>query len=278
MIKLVKESIVYWANHRATRLGAAISYYTVFSLAPLLIILIALAGLVLDKAVVTESVVEEVTVLVGKEGGEFIESIMKTTSEPSTGIIATIIGIATLLLGATAVFAELKASMDDFWNTPKKIHHKGFLAFIKKRVLSFSMIPVLVFLLLISLVLSAGINSLSDYIKDIANVKILFNTIDIAISFVLVTMLFAFIYRFIPDIKLPWKETLLGASATSILFAIGKFLISFYLTKALSIDAYGSAGALIIIMVWVYYSVQIFFIGASITYVYSKKHGYLKNR
>lgn len=277
MFALLKETFQEWRDDGAARLAAALAYYTTFSLAPLLVLIIAIAGLVGGHEAAQSQVMIQVEDLLGAEGREFVQGMLETASQPATGFVATILGIVTLLFGALGVFGELQNSLNTIWEVKPK-PAKGFLdgikRFVVKRLLSFTMVLGIGFLLLASLVVSAALSALGEYIGTrwpLADFWL--QLINFIISFAVITLLFAMIFKFLPEIKIAWKDVWLGAAVTSILFNLGKFLIGFYLGRSEVGNTFGAAGSLAILLIWIYYSAQILFFGAEFTQVYANRDG-----
>jgi len=278
---IIRRSFSHWTSHNASRLGAALSYYTVFSIAPLLFIVSSIAGLLLSPVAVQNVLTGEIAALIGSDGAAFIQSLLVEAHKPAAGITATVVGFIFLIIGASGVLSELKSSLDDFWDTKesdKPARSRGFMGFVRTRILTLSLIPVLVFLLLVSLAASAFLGAAGSRFGLLSGPTLLLDCFNAFYTFLIVGLLFTFIYRFLPEKHLPWKDTLLGGAFTAALFMIGKALIGVYLSTIAGTSAFGAAGALIIVLVWVYYSIQIFFLGAAITYVYSSMHGQLRKK
>jgi membrane protein len=244
-----------------------------FSIAPLLLIAISVAGLIFGEEAARGQVVTQIQGMVGREGGEAIEGAIQNASKPSTSILATIIGLATLFLGASGVFGQLKDALNTIWEVKPK-PGRGILATIKERFLSFTMVLGVGFLLLTSLVISAALAALGTFMSGLLpGLDILWQVVNFVISFAVVTLLFALIYKVLPDVKIAWRDVWIGAAVTALLFTIGKFLLGLYLGNASVGSAYGAAGSLLVILVWIYYSAQILFFGAEFTQVYAKRQG-----
>jgi membrane protein len=277
MFNLLRETIQEWKEDGATRLAAALAYYTTFSLAPLLVLIIAIAGLIGGREAAQTQTMAQVEDLLGTEGREFVQGMIESASQPETGLAATFIGAVTLLFGALGVFGELQNSLNTIWEVkpkPAKNWLDGIRRFVIKRLLSFTMVLGIGFLLLASLVLSAALSALGEYIGNrwpLADFWLsLFNFL---ISFAVITLLFAMIFKFLPEIKIAWKDVWLGAAVTSALFSIGKFLIGLYLGRSEVGNTFGAAGSLAILLIWIYYSAQILFFGAEFTQVYANRYG-----
>lgn len=277
MFNLLKDTVREWREDGANRLAAALAYYTTFSLAPLLVLIIAIAGLVGGQEVAQTQTMAQVQDLLGVEGREFVQGMIESASKPRTGLTATIIGTVTLLFGALGVFGELQNSLNTIWEVkpkPAKGFVDGVKRFIVKRLLSFTMVLGIGFLLLASLVVSAAISAMAAYIGNrwtLADFWL--ELINFLVSFLVVTVLFAMIFKFLPEIKIAWKDVWLGAAVTSVLFSLGKFLIGLYLGRSEVGNTFGAAGSLAILLIWIYYSAQILFFGAEFTQVYANRYG-----
>ena len=272
-LELLKETYTDWSEDKASRLAAALAYYTVISLAPLLVIIISIAGLAFGKEAAQGQVVEEMRHFVGDQGAEAIQTIILNTSNPQSGILASIFGIATLLFGASGVFAQLQDGMNTIWEVQPK-PGRGIFALIKDRFLSLTMVLGVGFLLLVALVVSAGLAAFGKFLGGFLPLpEFIMASINFLISFVVITLLFAMIFRYLPDVKISWRDVWFGAAITSFLFTVGKFLLGFYLGRSSTTSAYGAAGSLVLILIWVYYSSQILFFGAEFTQVYANKYG-----
>ena len=263
-----------WQDDQATRLAAALSYYTVFSIAPLLIIVIAVVGLVIGQREAQGQIVGQIAGYIGEDGAGFIEGILQQMSQPRNSILATIIGIITLLLGATGVFGELQASLNQIWDvSPKRQSaQQGIRTLIFNRVLSFGMVLAIGFLLLVSLIVSAVATAAGTWLfGDRIDIAFVSQLLNFALGFAVITLMFALIFKFLPDTKVHWKDVWLGAAVTALLFSVGRLLISFYLAHSSTTSVYGAAGSLVVLLLWVYYSAQILFFGAEFTQVYSRR-------
>jgi membrane protein len=277
MVNLLRDTVREWREDGANRLAAALAYYTTFSLAPLLVLIIAIAGLVGGHDVAQTQTMAQVQDLLGEEGREFVQGMIESASRPRTGLTATIIGTVTLLFGALGVFGELQNSLNTIWEVkpkPAKGFVDGVKRFIIKRLLSFTMVLGIGFLLLASLVVSAAISALAEYVGNrwtLADFWL--QLINFLVSFLVVTILFAMIFKFLPEIQIAWKDVWLGAAVTSVLFSLGKFLIGLYLGRSEVGNTFGAAGSLAILLIWIYYSAQILFFGAEFTQVYANRYG-----
>lgn len=273
VLELLKATFNEWIDDKAPRLGAALSYYTIFSLAPMLIIAIAVAGLVFGEEAARGQIVGQLQGLVGVEGGKAIETMLQSVSKPSTGIIATIIGVFTFILGATGAFVELQEALNTVWEVQPK-PGSGIKSMLRYRLLSFSVLLGVGFLLLVSLVLSAAISAVTKFMGGFfPGFNFVAHALNFALSFGVVTVLFAMIYKILPDVKLAWSDVWVGAAVTSLLFTIGKAIIGLYLGTGSVSSAYGAAGSLVVLLVWIYYSAQIMLLGAEFTQVYADRFG-----
>jgi membrane protein len=274
---LIKLSYQGWKEDKASRLSAALAYYTIFSLAPLLVIIIALTGLFWQREVVQSQVMTQIESLVGAEGRVFVADLLTSASHPVEGITATIIGIITLLFGALGVFNELHNALNTIWEVREE-ETQGFLESLKKvifsRLLSFTMILGIGFLLLVSLVISAGLSAVQETIGNAIPVsEILLQLVNLVISIGVITVLFALIFKFLPDAEIAWRDVWLGAFVTAVLFSLGKFLIGIYLGNSAVASSFGAAGSLVLLLIWIYYSAQILLFGAEFTQVYANQFG-----
>jgi membrane protein len=272
--QLVRDSVSAWIDDFAPSMGAAISYYTVFSIAPLLLIVIAVAGLVLGREAASGQIFAQLQGLLGDEGATAIQGMVESASLSGKSLFATAIGVVTLIIGATTVFTELQSALDRIWESPAAEKKEGIWSLLRSRVLSFGMILAIGFLLLISLVLSAALSALGSWWAPMfGGWEILLQVVNLVVSLVVVTLLFAMIYKFLPRAKIGWHDVWIGAAATALLFTLGKFLIGLYIGKSSVASGFGAAGSLVIVLVWVYYSAQIFLLGAEFTWVYAFRHG-----
>lgn len=269
--ELVKQTMKEFAEDKVPRLGAALAYYTMFSLAPLLIIAIAIAGFVFGDEAARGRVTAELGSLINEDAAATIEDLILNAGRPQAGVAATAIGVVTLLLGASGVVGQLKDSMNTIWEVAPK-PGRGLLGLIKDRFLSLAMVLGIGFLLLVSLLLSAGLDAVSGWaFGDDASTAI--QILNFVASFAVVTLLFAIIFKVLPDVKVAWRDVWIGALATALLFNIGKFLIGQYLARSSTASIFGAAGSLILILLWIYYSSQILFFGAEFTQVYANRYG-----
>ncbi len=272
-LNVVKQTFAEWNQDNVPRLGAAMAYYTVVSIAPLLLVIIAVAAFAFGREAAEGAIVSQIQGLVGETAAQAIQGMIQNASKPSTGILATIIGIVTLLAGASGVFAELQAALNTIWKAPAR-PDSGLLDLVRARFLSLMMVLGMGFLLLVSLVLSAGLAALGSYAETLLPLpESVLHLISFVISFGVITLLFAMMYKILPDVPVAWNDVWMGAAVTAFLFTFGKFLIGIYIGKANFASTYGAAGSLVVILVWVYYSTQILLLGAEFTNVYARRHG-----
>lgn len=270
---LLKETVKEWQEDKVPLLAAALAYYTIFSLAPLLIIVIAIAGLAFGEEAARGTLDNQIAGLVGTDGAKTIQTMIQSAYQPSSGIVASVISIVTLLLGASGVFAQLQEALNTIWEAPPK-KGDGIGSMVKSRTLSFAMVLVIGFLLLVSLVISAALATVNSFFSSLLpGFDFLWQLVNFAISFAVITVLFGLIYRVLPDVKVPWSDVWHGAVVTSLLFTVGKWLIGLYLGHSSVSSAYGAAGSFVVVLIWVYYSAQILLFGAEFTQVYSKRFG-----
>ncbi len=276
LFHLFKETYEEYQRDDVPRLSAALAYYTAFSLTPLLLVVIGIAGIMFDRVEVQRQVLAQISSLVGSEGAAVIEGTLQSSLDPATGRIATVIALITLIAGSGAVFGQLQSSLNKIWNVQPRPNAglKSILRTLKTRFISLSMVLGAGFLLLVSLVLSTVIAALDTFLHGIApQLHTLIQIANLVVSFGITTLLFAMIYMWLPDADIAWSDVWAGAAFTSVMFTLGKSLIGLYLGSSSVASAYGAAGSLIIILLWVYYSAQILFFGAEFTQVYSRMRG-----
>jgi len=272
-VDLIKTSFKEWKEDNASRLAAALAYYTIFSISPLLIIALAIAGQFIDQSVVRDQLMTQISGLVGQQGADIISTMLQNAHRPTTGLLASIFGIVTLLMGASGFFGELQGALNTIWEvTPKP--NRGIWGTIKDRFFSFTMVLGLSFLLLVSLVISTALSALNNYITgNVASASILLGVVNFAISFGVVALIFALIFKFIPDVEIAWRDVWFGSVVTALLFMVGKTAIGIYLGTSSVASSYGVAGSLVVLLLWIYYSAQILFLGAEFTQVFADKYG-----
>ena len=271
---LVRESVRGWSGDYAPSMGAALSYYTLFSIAPLLLIVISVAGLAFGADAARGEIFEQLKGLMGEEGARAVERLLQNVSEPRSGALGTLGGFGVLLLGATTVFNELQNDLDRIWRVPEQAKSGGVWQLLRTRLLSFGLILGVAFLLIVSLILSAALSALGKWWAPVfGGWALLAQAVDLAASFGLMTLVFAMIYKVMPRERIGWRDVWVGAAVTAALFAVGKLLIGLYLGRTGVASAFGAAGSLVLVMAWVYYSAQIFLLGAEFTRVYAHTHG-----
>lgn len=268
---ILKEAGPEWVADKAPRLGAALAYYTIFSIAPLLVIAIGIAGLVFGEEAARGQITSQVSKVVGQQGGEAIQAMVQSASKSSKGAIATVLGIVMLLFGAAGLFGQLQDALNTIWEVQPK-PGRGVWGFVRDRFLSFSMVLGVAFLLLVSLVVSSALAAIGGLLGDWQTGAVGLG-VTALLDLVVITTLFALIYRFVPDAEIAWRDVWLGASLTAALFTLGTFFIGLYLGQAGVGSAYGAAGSLAVLLVWLYYSAQIFLFGAELTKAYSNQFG-----
>lgn len=271
---VLKQAVVSWNDDYAASMGAALAYYTAFSLSPLLIIAIALAGLAFGQDAASRQVVSELGGLIGSEGAKAIQELLAHASKPGSSVLASVIGVVTLILGASSVFGELQTSLDRIWKAPAVRQASGIISLIRARLLSFGMVVAMGFLMLVSLLIGAGLSALHQW--SVARIGVgayLLQALNVAVSFGVTTVVFASAYRILPRARIDWSDVWTGASVTAVFFTVGKYLIGVYIGRAGVTSGFGAAGSLVVILVWVYYSAQVFLLGAEFTWVFAHRHG-----
>ncbi|RZA36054.1 MAG: YihY/virulence factor BrkB family protein [Lysobacteraceae bacterium] len=278
LVHVMRCAVSEWLDHRASSKGAALAFYTLFSLAPVLVLVIAVAGFFYGAEAAQGQLMSQLRGLVGAQGAETIQAILAGAQNKDTGRIATIVATVLLLIGATSVFAELKDSLDEIWDVPAP-KNAGVWNVIRTRLLSFGLILVLGFLLMVSLVVSAALAVVESYIGGMwKEAAVIMGWIAWAVSFLVIATLFGVIYKLLPRIKLSWRDVTIGALGTAAMFTLGKFGIGLYIGNSGAADSFGAAGSLIALLLWVYYSAQIFFLGAEFARQYALKMGSLKHK
>jgi membrane protein len=275
---LFKQTITEFSSDKVPRLGAALAYYTIFSLAPLLLIVIAIAGLAFGHDAAQNKIFEQLKGVMGPTTASDVQEMVKNAAKPKSGTVATVIGLVTLILGASGVFGQLKDALNTIWDVePRK--SGGILVLIKDRFLSFAMVFGVGFLLLVSLAIDTAITAMGTYATDhLPGGEALWHIVELVFSFCVITVLMAMIFRVLPDLRIEWRDVWLGATLTSLLFILGKFALGIYFAKSAVGSSFGAAGSLVIVLLWVYYSAQILLFGAEFTQVYARSHGSLKEQ
>jgi membrane protein len=272
--ELLKNTAVEWWNDNTFRLAAALAFYTIFSVTPVLLIAVGAASLFFSRATAVDRVVAEIQRLIGEQGAGAIRQVLESSAGLGKGAWAITVGIVTLIFGATIVFAELQSDLNHIWGVKSEVRRGLILDLVLNRLRSFSIALGVGFLLLVSLVLSAALTGVQDYLMDwMPSLPWLWRAGNITISFFIVAILFAMIYKYLPDVQIEWRDVWIGALVTSVLFNGGKYLISIYLGHAAIGSAFGAAGSFAVLLVWIYYSALISFFGAEFTQVYARRHG-----
>ncbi len=273
---MFRKAATAWMDDFAPSMGAAISYYTVFSLAPLLVIVIAIAGAVFGREAVTGQIVAQLSGLIGKDGAQVVQGLVAAASDTDKGLVAGLISVVVLVIGATTVFAELQSALDRIWHVPVKDKPSGISALLRTRLLSFGLILGVAFLLMVSLSVSAAVAALGTWAGGLLpGWEVLLQVINIAISVSIATLMFAMIYKLMPSTPIAWRDVWVGAGVTAVLFEVGKLLIGLYLGKSSVTESFAAAGSLVVLLAWVYYAAQVFLLGAEFTKVFADEHGSL---
>jgi membrane protein len=253
---LVKRTIDEAGDDKIPRLAASLAYYTLLSLSPLLVLAVAVAGVVFGEDAARGQIAQQLQQVFGAEAGEAIQALVAHAKQPGSGVLGTIVGLVVLLFGASGVFGELQDSLNTIWEVAPP-PGRGILGVVKDRFLSFTMVLGVAFLLLVSLIVSAGLAAFGRWLSSFADVEWLWQAVNFAVSLGMITLLFALVFKVIPDVKLRWRDVWMGAAVTAALFTLGKFLIGFYVGKAGVASPYGAAGSLVVLVVWVFYSAQV---------------------
>jgi len=278
ILKVLRCAVTEWLDHRASSKGAALAFYTLFSLAPILVLVIAVAGFFYGEEAAQGQLLAELRGLLGAQGADTIQSILAGAQNKDTGRFATIVATVLLIVGATTVFSELKDSLDEIWGLPAP-PDAGIWNTIRTRLLSFGMVLVLGFLLMVSLVVSAATTVAEKFITGVwQEAAIVMGWVASGIGFLVIATLFGVIYKLLPRVRLSWKDVTIGAIGTAAMFTLGKFGIGLYIGNSGTTDSFGAAGSLIALLLWVYYSAQIFFLGAEFARQYALQMGSLHNK
>lgn len=269
--KLLVDTALSFIDDEALSRGGAIAFYAITSLAPVLLIVIAIAGMVFGRDAAQDAISGQFSALMGKQAADVLQSVIASASTKSSGIVATIVGIAMLMATASGVFGEMQAALNTIWKT--RCRETTLSGLIRARVTSLGLVAALGFLLVVSLVVSAGLTAFANYLDRLSVGVLILSGVNFAVSWLLFALLFGAIYKVLPDRALRWKDVIVGALVTSLLFNIGKALIGWYIGSSAVASSYGAAGGLIVLLLWVYYSAQIFLFGAEFTKIYAKTHG-----
>ncbi|HWT71274.1 MAG TPA: YihY/virulence factor BrkB family protein [Oxalicibacterium sp.] len=272
--RMIKATVNAWIDDFAPSMGAAIAYYTIFSIAPMLVIAIAVAGMIFGQDAAQGEIVTQLRGLIGSEGAVAVQGLLKSANEPTGGVIATILSVITLAIGATAVFAELQSALDRIWRVPVAAKEGGIWNLVRTRLLSFGFVLGLGFLLIVSLVVSTALAALGKWWGGwFGGWQLVLQLLNFVISIAVFTTLFSLIYKFMPRVRLSWHDVWIGAISTTLLFTAGKYLIGLYLGKAGMSSGFGATGSIALLLAWVYYSAQIFLLGAEFTWIYANNYG-----
>ncbi len=273
ILGLFQETFEEWSKDKASRLSAALAYYTIFSIAPLLIIVIAIAGAVFGEDAASGQIFAQIQGLVGEAGAKVIQEAIKNASQPKQGAIASIISIVVLIFGATGLFTELQDALNTIWEVEQK-PGRAVKNMVRNRFLSFAMVLGIGFLLLVSLIISGVLAALLGYFNNlIPGIAFIWQIVNFLVGFAISTVLFGLIFKVLPDVKITWSDVWIGAAITSILFSFGRFLLGQYLGNGSFGSTYGAAGSVVVVIAWVYYAAQILFFGAEFTQVYARRYG-----
>ena len=271
---ILRRALAGWWNDDVPRLGASLAFYTLFALAPILVVAIAIGGLIFGPEAVRGEIVGQIQGLIGRGGAEAVQSMLEGASKPSTSITATVVGIITFFLGATGAFLELQTALNTIWRVKPKSDGRYLQILVMQRVISFGLVVALGFLLVTSLLVSAGLAAIDTYMGNaFPGVVVLWEALNVLVSLGVITLLFAMIYKVLPDVKLVWRDVWVGALVTAGLFTIGKLVIGLYLGTTSIASTYGAAGSVVVILVWVYYSAQVILLGAEFTRAYVEEFG-----
>jgi membrane protein len=270
-LQLIQSAASKWNTYNAPRLGASLAYYALLALAPLLILLVAACALLFNKTTVEADLLADVRDVAGYAEAQTLKTFLDNAQRPSTGIAATAVALITLLFGASGVFVELRDSLNLIWDAPKPRSSSALRGFVRQRLISFAMVLGLGILVLASLILSTGATLLEHFFTMPLNMSPLAHVANHALSLVALALLFAILFKFVPAVRIRWRDVMLGAIFTAVLFEIGKALLALYIGTAGVGSAYGAAGSLVALVVWVYYSAQILFFGAAFTRAYTER-------
>lgn len=273
--RLARKSVQAWMDDYASSIGAAIAFYTVFSLAPLMLIVIGVAGFFWGEEAVRGELMRQVSTMVGESGAQAVEAVVQSgANEPQQGMVATIVSVTFLLIGSTRVFAELQSALDRIWKVPAREKTTGICKLVRARLLSFGLVLSLAFLLLVSLVVSTVLSALGSWAGALLpGWELILQILNTLVSFGILTVLFAMIFKFMPQADVAWKDVWTGAFVTALLFELGKLVIGLYVGKSAVASSYAAAGSLVIVLLWVYYAAQVFLLGAEFTWVYANEQG-----
>jgi len=275
---LARETMASWSDDYAASMGAALAYYTMFSIAPLLLIVISLAGLFFGEQAARGEILDQLEGLMGTEGAHAVQALLASVNQPRAGILATLLGVGALVLGATTVIGELQNALDRIWRAPRRGNEGGIAKWIHSRLTSLGMIMGIGFLLMVSLLASAALATVQRWFGRWLDLGAAASVVDFVLSFGFITVAFAMIYKLMPRVRVEWRDVWIGAVVTSLLFTVGKMAIGVYIGRSAVASAFGAAASLVAMVVWVYWSAQIFLLGAEFTWVYARRCGSLRDR
>ena len=270
---LARETLASWSADYASSMGAALAYYTMFSIAPLLLIVISVAGLFFGEEAARGEILDQLEGLMGVDGARAVQSLLASVNHPQAGILATLFGLGALVVGATTVIGELQNSLDRIWRAPQRDNHAGVFKWFHSRLMSLGMIMGIGFLLMVSLLASALLAGVQRWFGRYVDLGAAASAVDFTLSFAFITVAFAMIYKLMPRVRVEWRDVWIGATVTSLLFTVGKTLIGLYIGKSALASGFGAAGSLAVLLAWVYYSAQIFLFGAEFTWAYAHAFG-----
>jgi membrane protein len=277
--KLLKDSVLAWINDDAPSMGAALAYYTLFSIAPLLLIVIGIAGAVFGMEAARGAIFDQLSGLLGAEAATAVQGLLQSVDAHGDSLLSTVIGAVLLFIGATTVVAELQRALDAIWRAPSRPKPPGWLAFLRTRLLSFGLILGVGFLLMVSLVVSAGLAAWGHWwAPAFGGASTALQAANFVVGLLMTTALFALIYKLMPSVHIAWRDVLIGAAGTALLFSVGKTLIGLYIGTSSVTSGFGAASSLVVLPLWVYYSAQIFLVGAEFTWLYAQRHGSMAGR
>lgn len=272
VMKLLRQAFAKWMKDNALRMGAALSFYTVFSLAPLLIIVIAVSGIVFGQSVAQEQILNQIAQLIGAEGAQAVQALLVAARQQSSSHLPTVVSIMTLLVGATGALVELQDGLNRVWDVPEVTGR--FMVIVLQRLISFALILCIAFLLLVSLVVSAMLSMVGTFLSGrLPGSSFFWQSADFILSWAVITMLFAIIYKILPDTSVHWRDVWMGSAVASVLFTLGKFFVGLYIGRSALASTYGAAGSFVVVLVWVYYSALLLYYGAEFTKVYAHRIG-----
>ncbi|MEO8181328.1 MAG: YihY/virulence factor BrkB family protein [Deltaproteobacteria bacterium] len=270
--ELLKQTGSEWVEDEATRLAASLALYTLLSIAPMLVIAVAVAGMAFGADAARGQINQELSRVVGPQAGQAIEGMIANARAPSAGAVSTVVGVIVLLFGASGVFGELQSALNRIWNV-KPRPGRGFKGLLRDRFFSFAMVMGVAFLLLVSLVISAALTTIIGHFRGLIPVPVLWQIFNLTVTLGITALLFALIFKVVPDVRIAWRDVWVGGLVTAIAFSIGKVLLAWYVGRSATVSPFGAAGSLVALIVWVYYSAQILFLGAEFAQVYAARRG-----